>query len=162
MDDIIIDDETSSQLSKIVADGEDFSIREVVVQMVNQQNLSAKDFKHFMKSLSGSELELAKQFYNEIIIIQKEKNKLSKGRSLAKSSHRKSGTIKFFNHDRGFGFITPENGDRDVFVHVTAFERAGLPLPREGQKVTFVSDDDDSEKSKINIEELFDNKKMSK
>jgi len=46
-----------------------------------------------------------------------------------------TGTIKFFNDDKGFGFITPENGGQDVFVHVSAL-RSGSSL-REGDKVTF-------------------------
>src|SRR4029450_12100265 len=48
-----------------------------------------------------------------------------------------SGTVKFFNDQRGFGFIRPDNGDKDVFVHATALERAGINGLREGQKVNF-------------------------
>lgn len=47
------------------------------------------------------------------------------------------GTVKFFNTDRGFGFIAPETGGRDVFVHISAVQRAGLTGLRDGQKVTF-------------------------
>jgi len=55
---------------------------------------------------------------------------------------RQSGTIKFFNHSRGFGFITPESGGKDVFVHITALERSGLPALDEGTKVTFEVEED--------------------
>jgi cold shock protein len=48
-----------------------------------------------------------------------------------------SGTVKFFNDQRGFGFIRPNNGDKDVFIHATALERAGINGLREGQKVNF-------------------------
>jgi len=48
-----------------------------------------------------------------------------------------TGTVKFFNNDRGYGFIQPEDGSKDVFVHITAVERAGLKTLREGQKVTY-------------------------
>lgn len=47
------------------------------------------------------------------------------------------GTVKFYNSAKGFGFIQPEGGDKDVFVHATALERAGLTDLREGQKVKF-------------------------
>lgn len=53
-----------------------------------------------------------------------------------------TGTVKFFNTDRGFGFIQPENGDKDVFVHVTALERAGISGLREGDKVKFDTEND--------------------
>jgi CspA family cold shock protein len=48
-----------------------------------------------------------------------------------------TGTVKFFNHSRGYGFIEPSDGGPDVFVHVTAVERAGMTSLTEGQKVTF-------------------------
>ncbi len=48
-----------------------------------------------------------------------------------------SGTVKFYNDQKGFGFIQPDNGDKDVFVHATALERAGIRGLREGEKVTF-------------------------
>lgn len=48
-----------------------------------------------------------------------------------------TGTVKFFNGQRGFGFIQPDDGDKDVFVHVTALERAGIQSLNEGQKVEF-------------------------
>ena len=47
------------------------------------------------------------------------------------------GTVKFFNATKGFGFIAPEAGGNDVFVHVTAVERAGMGSLVEGQKVSF-------------------------
>lgn len=48
-----------------------------------------------------------------------------------------AGTVKFFNSAKGFGFIAQESGGKDVFVHVSALERAGLSTLAEGQKVTF-------------------------
>ena len=48
-----------------------------------------------------------------------------------------TGTVKFFNTTRGFGFIQPDDGTKDVFVHVTAVERAGLASIVEGQKLSF-------------------------
>jgi CspA family cold shock protein len=47
------------------------------------------------------------------------------------------GTVKFFNTTKGFGFITPEGGAKDVFVHVTAVEAAGMHSLAEGQRVSF-------------------------
>ena len=47
------------------------------------------------------------------------------------------GTVKFFNTQKGFGFISPEGGDKDVFVHATAVEAAGMRSLSEGQKVAF-------------------------
>jgi CspA family cold shock protein len=48
-----------------------------------------------------------------------------------------TGTVKWFNSQKGFGFIQPENGGQDVFVHISAVERAGMQSLNEGQKVTF-------------------------
>jgi CspA family cold shock protein len=55
---------------------------------------------------------------------------------------RQNGTVKFFNTTKGFGFITPEGGSKDVFVHITALERAGIRSLNEGQKVTFETEND--------------------
>jgi CspA family cold shock protein len=48
-----------------------------------------------------------------------------------------SGTVKIFNEQKGYGFIQPEGGDKDVFVHVTALQRAGITSLQEGQAVRF-------------------------
>jgi CspA family cold shock protein len=48
-----------------------------------------------------------------------------------------TGTVKWFNSQKGFGFIQPDNGDKDVFVHISAVERAGMSNLNEGQKVSF-------------------------
>ena len=48
-----------------------------------------------------------------------------------------TGTVKWYNETKGYGFIQPDNGGKDVFVHATALERAGLRGLREGQKVSF-------------------------
>lgn len=47
------------------------------------------------------------------------------------------GTVKFFNESKGYGFIQPEDGSKDVFVHISAVERSGLRSLSEGQKVSF-------------------------
>ena len=48
-----------------------------------------------------------------------------------------TGTVKFFNTQRGFGFIEPDDGSKDAFVHISAVERAGLSSLTEGQKVSY-------------------------
>jgi CspA family cold shock protein len=48
-----------------------------------------------------------------------------------------TGTVKFFNNAKGFGFIAPDDGSKDVFVHISAVERAGLATLNEKQKVSF-------------------------
>jgi len=53
-----------------------------------------------------------------------------------------TGTVKFYNDQKGFGFIAPDNGEKDVFVHATALERAGIHALREGQKVKFDTQND--------------------
>jgi CspA family cold shock protein len=53
-----------------------------------------------------------------------------------------TGTVKWFNSQKGFGFIQPEDGGKDVFVHISAVERAGLSTLNEGQKVSFDVVDD--------------------
>jgi CspA family cold shock protein len=55
---------------------------------------------------------------------------------------RISGTLKFYNAAKGFGFITPDDGSKDVFVHASALERSGIDSLNEGDKVTFVLEDD--------------------
>jgi CspA family cold shock protein len=48
-----------------------------------------------------------------------------------------TGTVKWFNTQKGFGFIQPETGSKDIFVHISAVERAGMRTLNEGQKVSF-------------------------
>jgi CspA family cold shock protein len=52
------------------------------------------------------------------------------------------GTVKFFNDMRGFGFIQPEDGGQDAFVHVTAVEKAGMRNLREGQRIAYDMEED--------------------
>jgi cold shock protein len=53
-----------------------------------------------------------------------------------------TGTVKFYNGQKGFGFIQPDDGSKDVFVHATALERAGIHNLMEGQKVSFDTEQD--------------------
>jgi CspA family cold shock protein len=55
---------------------------------------------------------------------------------------RQTGTVKFFNHSRGFGFITPDDGGKDVFLHISALQRSGLAAVDEGQRVSFETEPD--------------------
>ncbi|MBV8840383.1 MAG: cold-shock protein [Alphaproteobacteria bacterium] len=48
-----------------------------------------------------------------------------------------NGTVKWFNNQKGFGFIQPDDGSKDVFVHISAVERAGMGTLNEGQKISF-------------------------
>ena len=67
-----------------------------------------------------------------------------------------TGTVKWFNTQKGFGFIQPDDGGKDAFVHISAVERAGLSSLREGQKVDFelVSDRKTGKMSADNLENL--------
>ena len=67
-----------------------------------------------------------------------------------------SGTVKWFNAQKGFGFITPNDGGKDAFVHISAVERAGLGSLREGQKVSYelVSDRKTGKMSADNLQDL--------
>ncbi|KPP81150.1 MAG: CspA family cold shock protein [Oceanicaulis sp. HLUCCA04] len=53
-----------------------------------------------------------------------------------------TGTVKFFNTTKGFGFITPDDGGKDVFVHITAVQAAGLTGLNDGQRVSFETEPD--------------------
>ena len=61
------------------------------------------------------------------------------------------GTVKWFNVTKGYGFIQPESGDKDVFVHITALERAGLRSLNEGQNVSYELATDKGKVSAVNI-----------
>jgi CspA family cold shock protein len=53
-----------------------------------------------------------------------------------------TGTVKFFNADKGYGFITPDEGGKDAFVHISAVERAGMVTLRDNQRVHFEMEED--------------------
>ena len=53
-----------------------------------------------------------------------------------------TGTVKFFNTDKGFGFITPDEGGKDIFVHISSVQASGLQGLSENQKVSFDTEDD--------------------
>lgn len=57
-------------------------------------------------------------------------------------SMRITGTLKFFNAAKGFGFVTPADGSKDVFLHASALEAAGISVLNEGDKISFVLEDD--------------------
>ncbi len=63
----------------------------------------------------------------------------------------KIGTVKWFNAQKGFGFLVPDDGGSDVFVHVTAVEAAGLKTLRDGEKVSFDITSDKGKSKAINL-----------
>lgn len=63
------------------------------------------------------------------------------------------GTVKFFNQSKGYGFIQPEDGGQDAFVHITAVEQAGMQTLSENQKVSYELEEDQRGKTKaINLQ----------
>jgi CspA family cold shock protein len=65
-----------------------------------------------------------------------------------------TGTVKWFNATKGFGFIQPESGGSDVFVHISALERAGIATLTEGQKVSYELATNKGKTSAVNIKVL--------
>jgi cold shock protein len=61
------------------------------------------------------------------------------------------GTVKFFNTDKGFGFVTPEGGGKDVFVHASAVEAAGIRALSEGQRISFDTQPDPKGSKAVNL-----------
>jgi cold shock protein len=55
---------------------------------------------------------------------------------------RRNGTVKFFNQAKGYGFVTPDGGGKDIFVHITAVQKSGIPELNEGTKISFDVQDD--------------------
>jgi cold shock protein len=62
-----------------------------------------------------------------------------------------TGTVKWFNAQKGYGFIQPQDGTKDVFVHISALEKAGLSTLKEGQKVSFELTKDRGKESATNL-----------
>ena len=65
-----------------------------------------------------------------------------------------NGTVKWFNSTKGFGFIQPEDGGKDVFVHISAVERAGLRGLNEGQQVNYELQDERGRTAAVNLKPL--------
>jgi CspA family cold shock protein len=70
-----------------------------------------------------------------------------------KENFMATGTVKWFNPTKGYGFIEPEEGGKDVFVHISAVERAGMSSLHEGQKVNFELQTDKGKTSATNLSE---------
>ena len=63
-----------------------------------------------------------------------------------------TGTVKFFNEQKGYGFISPDDGGKDAFVHISAVERAGMRSLRENQRVSYdLQDDNRGKASAVNL-----------
>ena len=65
-----------------------------------------------------------------------------------------TGTVKWFNPKKGFGFIQPEDGGKDVFVHISALTEAGLPNLDEGQKVSYELKEENGKTSATNLQAI--------
>ncbi len=69
-----------------------------------------------------------------------------------------TGTVKFFNEQKGYGFITPDNGGSDAFVHITAVERSGMHSLRQNQRVSYdLQQDNRGKMSAVNLKSAEEN-----
>jgi CspA family cold shock protein len=76
----------------------------------------------------------------------------SSGQPFSESMTMTTGTVKFFNNARGYGFIAPDDGTKDVFVHISAVEAAGISDLQEGQKLTFEIQPDTRGPKAVNLQ----------
>ncbi|WP_369060456.1 cold-shock protein [Caulobacter sp. 73W] len=65
-----------------------------------------------------------------------------------------TGTVKWFNTTKGYGFIQPENGGKDVFVHISAVERAGMSSLNDGQRVSYEEQEERGKVAAVNLQAL--------
>ena len=63
-----------------------------------------------------------------------------------------TGTVKWFNPKKGYGFIAPEEGDKDIFVHITAVQAAGMKKLDEGQNLSYDAEEKDGKVSGVNLQ----------
>jgi CspA family cold shock protein len=63
-----------------------------------------------------------------------------------------NGTVKFFNPNKGYGFIAPDDGSKDIFVHISALEKSGISQLDEGQKVSYEEEANRGKTSAVNIQ----------
>ncbi len=63
------------------------------------------------------------------------------------------GTVKFFNEAKGYGFISPENGGQDSFVHISAVERAGMRTLEQNQRLSYEIEDNRGKQSAVNLQD---------
>lgn len=66
----------------------------------------------------------------------------------------RQGTVKFFNTTKGFGFIEPQDGGKDIFVHISAVENSGLSSLREGEKVSFETEENRGKQAAVNLKSI--------
>ncbi|MBL8640134.1 MAG: cold-shock protein [Alphaproteobacteria bacterium] len=64
-----------------------------------------------------------------------------------------TGTVKWFNKDKGYGFIVPDDGGKDVFVHISAVEKSGFKVLNEGQRVSFELENSRGKIAAVNLQE---------
>ena len=87
--------------------------------------------------LSASQAEPAVGTFPLLIVVTPFPGRVSLGQSIEKEMTMAAGTVKWFNDSKGFGFITPDDGGKDLFAHHTEIQGSGFKSLKEGQKVEF-------------------------
>jgi len=145
MDELQLDEDTAAMIAHIANDTHKAPNLELVASLVGAGELELRSFKQFASLVHGEEADLALEILDNLVRVDlatRQRQTSSTNSRPERVVGMRMGTVRFYNAAKGFGFIEPDDGGKDVFVHASALERSGLQSLYEGQKVAYATDID--------------------